>query len=188
VSATTEFRDRDAEKGLRFGQDLTVMLPAHPDSDQIRSVFNGFPAAVGALCAVVDGEPRGLVATSMTVGVSYDPPMVLFSVSKTSSTWPSLRRARRIGISVLGEEQGGLCRQLASKGGDRFKDVDTLAGNGGALFVGGAISWLECSIEQEVPAGDHAVVLLQVHAVGHAEQTSPLVFHRSSFPLLRHRG
>lgn len=89
-----------------FGADLGTMLPAEPGSAQIKAVFNGFPAAVGALAALVDGQPHGLVATSVTVGVSYDPPMVLFSVSNDSTTWPRLRRARRIGISVLGEDQG----------------------------------------------------------------------------------
>jgi flavin reductase (DIM6/NTAB) family NADH-FMN oxidoreductase RutF len=170
---------------LPFGTHLGTMLPADPGSAQVRAVFNGFPAAVGALAALVDGQPHGLVATSMTVGVSYDPPMVLFSVRNDSTTWPRLRRARRIGISVLGEDQGAVCQQIASKG-DRFAGVDTLTSPDGALFIGGAISWLGCSVESEVPAGDHAVVILRVHEVGHAEHTRPLVFHRSRFPVLRH--
>jgi flavin reductase (DIM6/NTAB) family NADH-FMN oxidoreductase RutF len=176
----------DYEDEFVFGDDLSVMLAAEPGSAQIKAVFGGFPAAVGALCAVVDGVPRGLVATSMSVGVSYDPPMVLFSIRNDSSTWPHLRRAGRIGISVLGETQGPVCGQLASKQGDRFAGLATLETSGGALLIEGAISWMECAIENEVPAGDHAIVILRVERVGHAERTSPLVFHRSRFPVLRH--
>lgn len=153
-----------------------------PGSGHLRRI----PGRGRRLCAVVDGEPHGLVATSMTVGVSYDPPMVLFSVRNASSTWPTLRRAERIGISVLGESQGPLCRQIAAKNGNRFDGLETMTTPEGAIFVAGAVSWMNCSIVSEVPAGDHAVVLMQVHEVGHAEQTAPLVFHRSRFPVLRH--
>jgi flavin reductase (DIM6/NTAB) family NADH-FMN oxidoreductase RutF len=179
--------DETDSSEVSFGIDAASMLPAEANSAQVRAVFDGFPAAVGALCALVDGIPQGLVATSMTVGVSYDPPMVLFSIRNASSTWPALRRAARIGISVLGEAQGPLCRQLASKAADRFAGIDATGTPDGALFIPGAVSWLDCSIVNEVPAGDHTVVLLQVHAVGHATEASPLVFHRSRFPTLQHR-
>jgi flavin reductase (DIM6/NTAB) family NADH-FMN oxidoreductase RutF len=185
MSEVTDVPAANADEILAFGTLLPAMLPAEPGSAQVRTVFDGFPAAVGALCALVDGRPEGLVATSLTVGVSYDPPMVLFSVRNDSTTWPRLRRAPLIGVSVLGEDQAAVCRQIAAKG-DRFAGVDTLTSPDGALFVDGAISWLRCSIEREVPAGDHAVVILRLHEVGHAQHTRPLVFHRSRFPVLRH--
>ena len=43
---------------------------------------------------------------------------------------------------------------------------------------------MECSIHSEVPAGDHDVVLLQVHAMGTAPDTEPLVWHSSGFRTL----
>jgi flavin reductase (DIM6/NTAB) family NADH-FMN oxidoreductase RutF len=174
-----------ADETTGFGDGVDAMLPAEPGSAQVKATFNGFPAAVGALCATVDGEPEGMIATSMTVGVSYDPPMVLFSVLKDSNTWPRLRRAARIGISVLGEDQGPLCRQLASQG-DRFAGVGTRVTDHESLFIEGAVSWLDCTIESEVDAGDHEVVIFRVHQVGHADDARPLVFHRSAFPVLRH--
>ena len=42
----------------------------------------------------------------------------------------------------------------------------------------------DCTIYREVAAGDHTIVLLQLHAVDHPEPrsvSSPLVFHRSAF-------
>ncbi|MBM7369004.1 flavin reductase family protein [Gordonia hydrophobica] len=168
----------------RFGADVDALMPAGAGSEQIRAVFNGFPAAVVALCSVDEDGAHGLVATSVSVGVSYDPPMVLFSVRKESTTWPALRRSPHLGLSVLGEDQSDLCRRLAGAG-DRFDGVRTHAADGGALFIGDAMSWLDCTIESEVEAGDHTVVILRVHAVGHAQDTAPLVFHRSTFPVLR---
>ena len=91
----------------------------------LRKVFAQHPSGVAALCTVLDGEKTGLVASSFTVGVSLEPALVMFAVQKTSNTWPKLRTADRIGVSVLSERNDGVCGQIASKHGDRFAGVET---------------------------------------------------------------
>ncbi|UZN04161.1 flavin reductase family protein [Cellulomonas sp. S1-8] len=157
------------------------LQPATAHSQQVREVFNSIPTAVAALCAVVDGEPRGIVATSLAVGVSYDPPMVSFSAQTSSTTWPYLRRAGRIGLSILSDEQIDECRQIASKAGSRFADLETMPTERGGLLVKRAAAWLECSISAVVAAGDHEVVLLQVEGVDMRPGSEPLIHHRAGF-------
>ncbi len=145
----------------------------------LRDAFGSFPSGVVSACAVVDGSPVGMAMSSFT-SVSLDPPLVLVCVDRASSTWPKLRDAQRLGISVLGEAHDATARQLASRTADRFAGLPLVDGEGGALFVGGAAAWLECSVESELPGGDHVVVLLRVH--GHRVlETGPLVFHGSTF-------
>ncbi|GAA4397965.1 flavin reductase family protein [Tsukamurella soli] len=171
--------------GTPFGDSVTAMAPASSHSPQVRTVFNGFPSAVAAICAVVDGRPRGLVATSLTVGVSYEPPMVMFSVRNQSATWPVLRRASRLGITILGETQSGVCRQIASTGDTQFADVDLVVAEHGSVFIGsGALTWMDCEVAGELPSGDHTVITLVIHEVGHATRESPLLFHNGRFPHL----
>jgi flavin reductase (DIM6/NTAB) family NADH-FMN oxidoreductase RutF len=157
------------------------------DPAALRSTFALFPSGVAALSAVVGGEPVVLVASSFQVGISADPPLVLFAVQHTSTSWPRLRTAPRIGVSVLGEVHDAAARQMASKAGDRLAGIDTRTTASGALFVQGAPVWLECSVHSEVPAGDHDVVLMQVHALGTEPDAEPLIFHGSSFRGLRPR-
>lgn len=147
----------------------------------LRRAFGRFPSGIAALCAEIDGVPQGIVASSFTVGVSMEPPLVMFAVQNTSRTWPVLRSAQRIGVSVLGTGHDGVCRQIASRDGDRFAGLELHEAEG-ALFLDEAALWLECSIENEVPAGDHAVVLLRVHGYStHEDAHEPLVFHGSAF-------
>jgi flavin reductase (DIM6/NTAB) family NADH-FMN oxidoreductase RutF len=152
-----------------------------PTPGLLRTAFSHFPSGLAALAAVVDGAPAGLVASSFTVGVSLEPPLVLFAVQNTSTTWPVLRRAGRIGVSVMGESHRQACRQLASKTGDRFAGLDIATTGPGAVFIRDAPLWLETVIEGEVPAGDHHVVLLRIVSLGSRPEISPLVFHRSDF-------
>ena len=45
-------------------------MPLNDDlqPDTLRSAFGRFPSGVAALCALIDGAPQGIVASSFTVG------------------------------------------------------------------------------------------------------------------------
>ncbi|POM24537.1 Flavin-dependent monooxygenase, reductase subunit HsaB [Actinomadura rubteroloni] len=154
----------------------------------LRRVFGGFPSGVVAVCAVgPDGEPVGMAVSSFT-SVSLSPAMVSVSVTSASRTWPGLRAAGTVGISVLAEGAGTLCRALAGPAMDRFTGADWAAAESGAVFLRGAVAWLECAVAGEVAAGDHAIVLLEVRAVGDRPGERPLVFHGSRFWALAESG
>ena len=152
---------------------------------QLKRVFAAFPTGVAALAAVIDGEPAGLAASSF-VSVSLDPPLVSVCVAHTSSTWPALRRAGRLGISVLADHQEQVSRQLSSRSAGRFAGLDWRATADGAVMLSEASAWFDCSLEQEIPAGDHEIALLRVHDLG-ASEVMPLVFHGSSYRQLASR-
>lgn len=156
-----------------------------PDPQLLRQAFSHFPSGVAAFAAEVNGQLEGMVASSFTVGVSMDPPLVMFAIQNSSTTWPVLRGAERIGVSVMGADHEGPARQLASRNkAGRFENLDIEKSEAGAVFVHGSPLWLECSIFGEIPAGDHHVVLLEVTALHNDETIAPLVFHGSAFKQL----
>lgn len=145
----------------------------------LREAFGVFPSGVVAVAALVDGRPVGLAASSFTP-VSLDPPLVSFSIARTSKTWPDLRRAAHLGVTVLAESHGEVCRQLAGPVDDRFHGVAVSASGDGALTLDEGVARFDCVIYREVEAGDHVIVLLALHAVDHSDG-QPLIFHRSGF-------
>jgi flavin reductase (DIM6/NTAB) family NADH-FMN oxidoreductase RutF len=151
------------------------------DPQQLRQAFGVFPSGVVAVAAIVDGTPVGLAASSFT-SVSIDPPLVSFSIAASSKTWPDLRRASHLGVTVLADHHGAVCRQLAGEVSQRFEGLSCSVTSGGALTLDDGVAHFDCTIHQEVEAGDHVVVLMRLHAVAQAEATMmPLVFHRSGF-------
>jgi len=154
---------------------------AMTDQKAIETAFAGFPSGVAALTALIDGVPTGLVATSFTVGVSFDPPLVLFSVRNSSTTWPVLRSASRIGVSILSSEHEAACMQMASRSQDRFAGLATETTADGAIFLHDSVMWLECEVSAEIPAGDHSVIVLAVQSIKHAADVEPLIYHGRSF-------
>ncbi|MBS1694276.1 MAG: flavin reductase family protein [Actinobacteria bacterium] len=153
------------------------------DNRLLRDVFGHFPSAVVAVCAMVDGERTG-VAMSTFVPVSLQPPIVAVCVSSTSSTWPRLRTAPRLGISVLGEGHADTARALAAKTGDRFARLHTVDTPEGAVFIANTSVWLDTTLMGETSAGDHLMVTLAIDAVTLRGEQDPLIFHRSAFTRL----
>jgi flavin reductase (DIM6/NTAB) family NADH-FMN oxidoreductase RutF len=150
------------------------------DPATLRSVFGAFPTGVTALAALVDGVPVGMAANSFT-SVSLDPPLVSVCVATASATWPLLRRANRIGVSVLSHRQEAASRQLAARGTDRFAGLSWYPTDDGAVLLNHASAWFDCAIEREIRAGDHEIVLLAVGRLGTDPGRPPLVFHGSRY-------
>ncbi|UVI37380.1 flavin reductase family protein [Brevibacterium spongiae] len=158
--------------------------PATPEA--LRETFSHFPQGVAFLGAEIDGAPLGLVASTLTVGVSLDPPLVSVAVQKSSTTWPSLRQVPELGISLLGTDQESLARQLAAKDRSRrFAGITPAVTAAGGLTIPDSSAYLWTRLYNEVEAGDHTVALLEI--LGTTSEVGPeaLVFHRSAFKGMR---
>jgi len=162
----------------------TPSFPTNQDLDpvRLRQAFGIFPSGVVAVATQVDGHLVGLAASSFT-SVSLDPPLVSFSIANASKTWPDLRRAAHLGVTILADRHGELARQLAGPPEHRFSGVEVLLSEHGAVTLPDGLAQFDTTIYREVEAGDHTIVLLRLHAVRHADHSLPLVFHRSAFGL-----
>lgn len=162
---------------------MTITFPTNQDLDpvRLREAFGSFPTGVVAVAAEVNGQLLGLAASSFT-SVSLDPPLVSINLATASKTWPDLRRAAHLGLTVLADHHGPLCRQLAGPVDERFTDVAHTVTAEGAVIIDDGLATFDTTVYREVDAGDHVLVLLELHAVDHGSRSlSPLVFHRSQF-------
>lgn len=148
----------------------------------VRDGFSHFPQGVVLIAAELDGEAQGLVASAFTVGVSLEPPLVSVAIQHTSSTWPKLREAPQLGISLLGSAHHAISHQLASQDrARRFDGVEHTVTEEGALHLDGVPVWMTTRIHDELPAGDHVMVLLEVLDIGTSEESEAMVMHQRVF-------
>ena len=170
--------------------DTILDLAPVSDSKALRAAYSCFPTGVVAVCTRRgEGDSAtliGMAASSFTT-VSLDPPLVSVCVQNTSSTWPLIRTAPAIGVSVLAGHQTDLCKQLAGPAEHRFAGITPLTTEKGAVFVPHAAAHLSCTVHNEIQAGDHTVVLLEIDALRADPGVEPLVFHASTFRALEAR-
>src|SRR5699024_6641522 len=166
-SAVAILRPRDRRIVIRIAQHIicgegvtTVadMCPAAVDPaspEALRDTFSRFPQGVALIAADVVRAPVGLVASTLTAGVSLAPTLVIVALQNSSTTWPALRRATELGISLLSTEQQALARQLASKDhARRFSGVDPEVSADGALTIPGSSTLLWTRHYSEFAGGE----------------------------------
>ena len=146
----------------------------------LRRAFSLFPTGVVAMCGHNGDEPVGMAVNSFS-SVSLDPPLVSVCIARQSSTWPKLNALPRIGLSILGDDQEPLSRQLSARQGDRFHNVTLKSGEQSARFVAGATLWLDCAVADTLSGGDHEIVLFEVRNTTLFPDIRPLVFHQSQY-------
>jgi 3-hydroxy-9,10-secoandrosta-1,3,5(10)-triene-9,17-dione monooxygenase reductase component len=155
------------------------------DARSFRDTLGRFATGVAFVTAAPEGEPAGLIVNSLT-SVSLDPPLVSFCPSRSSLTWSRMRRARRFGVNVLGQQHEHFAIRATPAGADRFAGLDWEPGRGGAPLITDALAQIECEIAAEHPAGDHWIVVGRVDDLRVVPTTNdPLVFFAGAFGALR---
>jgi flavin reductase (DIM6/NTAB) family NADH-FMN oxidoreductase RutF len=150
-------------------------------ADDLRRFFRRHAAAVVVVTAAHQGDPVGLLVSSLA-SVSASPPLVSFNVSLVSSSWPALRVAEEIGVHVLGADQVELADRFARKGADRFSaPTSWRAGLHGVPVIEGTAAWSIARIEQRVPAGDHVIVVARLLQSDARDDVPPLVHHDGGY-------
>jgi 3-hydroxy-9,10-secoandrosta-1,3,5(10)-triene-9,17-dione monooxygenase reductase component len=157
---------------------------AAPDARSFRDALGRFATGVAFVTAAPDGEPAGLIVNSLT-SVSLDPPLVSFCPSRSSLTWSRMRRARRFGINVLGQQHARFAQRATPAGTDRFAGLDWELGRGGVPLLTDALASLECEIVAEHPTGDHWIVVGRVENLRISPIQDPLVFFAGAFGALQ---
>lgn len=156
---------------LRHMEEIPLTTPR-----LVEEAFSQFPSTLVVLAASVDGISVGMVASTFTPGVSFDPALAVVTIRSESASWVALRRATRLGVSTLGQGQEHLVQQMASRKKDRFAGVEVLHTSDGSIYLPGASLWLGARIASEIPAGDHILVLLHVEAVSIDSVVEPLIY------------
>lgn len=146
-----------------------------------RSALGTFATGVTVVTTRSDGIDVGLTANSFN-SVSLDPPMVLWSLSKTSSALPAFMAAPCFAVHVLAHDQDHLSTRFATRGIDRFQGLDVRRGIGDAPLLDGCSARFECRTEFQYEGGDHVIFVGRVEAFDHSQAT-PLVFHGGQYAL-----
>lgn len=150
------------------------------DSNTFRETLGHFPTGVVVVTAIVDDEPLGMVVGSFT-SVSLDPPLVAYLPARTSSSYAKLGASDTFCVNVLAASQEALCRQFASRTGDKYAGVAWHTSELGSPILDEAVAWIDCTVDRVVEAGDHDIVIGAVHDLGVGTAGSPLLFFQGGY-------
>lgn len=145
------------------------------DTRDLRNVLGNFVTGVTVVTTRdKDGRPHGVTANSFS-SVSLDPPLVLWSQSLSSRSFPAFRESDHFVVNMLADDQIAISNHFARSGEDKFQSVAHQDGGCGAPILPGAAAYLECTKVATYPGGDHVIYLGKIERFVNAFRR-PLAF------------
>lgn len=145
---------------------LAVDRPA--DADSLKAALRQLAGGVTIITAG-EGEARtGATVTSASV-LSIEPPRMLVSLNRTSSTWPVVERFGHFCVNIIGAGHEAIANQFAGRGGlkgpDRYRGAEWTLLASGAPVLEDAAAAIDCQVEETLERHSHVIVIGKVVAI-----------------------
>ena len=152
------------------------------DSMEFRRALGTFTTGVTVITACsADGIPVGVTANSFS-SVSLDPPLVLWSLAKTAHSLPVYQAAEYFAIHILSAAQQDLSNRFASRGEDKFANLEITKGLGNTPLLDGCCTRMQCKTVHRYEGGDHIIYVGEVVDLV-TNPVPPLVFQAGKYAL-----
>ncbi len=157
------------------------MTSSKLDTRSFRNALGHFATGVTVVTTRAEnGDYIGVTANSFN-SVSMEPPLVLWSLDKTSQSLKTFETAGHFVVNVLAADQVSLSKRFATRGAkDKFQGVSCTEGIGGAPVLAGCAAYFQCKKSFTYEGGDHLILVGEVVRF-EASGRSSLVFHKGSY-------
>lgn len=153
------------------------------DTRAFRRALGNFATGVTVVAAAdASGRKVGVTANSFN-SVSLDPPLILWSIDKRSTSHAVFEAATHFAVNVLAADQIDLSNNFARPREDRFAEIGYQAGAGGAPVLADCSARFECEKYQQVDGGDHWIMIGKVVAFDDCGR-SPLLYHQGAYSMV----
>jgi flavin reductase (DIM6/NTAB) family NADH-FMN oxidoreductase RutF len=143
----------------------TIKIDREVSSDDFRGAMRHLTGGVSVITVGRGKDITGMTVTSVS-SLSVDPPTLIVSINRESSSWPLLKRHGVLGVNILTADQIDIAERFAGKSGlkgaARFAGAQWIARVSGAPLLVGALAAIDCEVEDIVERHSHAVVIGRV--------------------------
>jgi flavin reductase (DIM6/NTAB) family NADH-FMN oxidoreductase RutF len=157
-----------------------------PDPERFREAFGRFATGVAVITSATSAASGGMTANALC-SLSLDPLLALVCFQNNARTLSIVRESGRFGVNVLAAHHEEVARVFASKVPESEK-LEGIAHHfeTGVPIIEGALSWVVCSLRDEIAGGDHTIAIGEVVAIGLGEG-DPLVWYGGQYHDVRLR-
>jgi len=149
------------------------------DDAQFKLALSHFASGVTVVTTEHEGKRFGMTVASFA-SLSLRPPLILVCVERGVKSHDAIAAAGRFAVNVLDQGQSEISNRFASRVDDKFAGVETHKGELGVPLLDGALTTIECTVQSQLPGGDHTIFIGEVQHIATREGT-PLVYYRSGY-------
>ena len=153
-------------------------------SDNFRSAMRHLTGGVSVITVGRGKDITGMTVTSVS-SLSVDPPSLIVSINRESSSWPLLKRHGFFGVNILTADQLDVAERFTGKGGlkgaERFAGAEWIPGASGVPLLTGALAAIDCEVEDIVERHSHAIVIGRVLELRLSSRTAALAYWQGQY-------
>lgn len=131
------------------------------DSRSFRTCLGQFGTGITVIATQFGDQLAGTTIGSFS-SLSLTPPLVLWSIARSSRSFPIFDRANHFTINVLAEDQIEISQQFSGPSEDKFAGVHWFKGTNGCPVLPGIVALFECERETSYDGGDHQIIVGRV--------------------------
>jgi flavin reductase (DIM6/NTAB) family NADH-FMN oxidoreductase RutF len=147
------------------------------DQRAFRDALGQFATGVTIVTTLdASGEAVGMTVSSFN-SVSLNPPLVLWSIDRSSHSFDTFMQADRYVVHVLNQTQKELCMTFATPGADKFSAAEFERSAHNIPMLTSYLARFECKTAHQYDGGDH-VILVGEAELFDVQGGDPLIFHR----------
>jgi flavin reductase (DIM6/NTAB) family NADH-FMN oxidoreductase RutF len=156
-------------------------------TQQFKLAMSQFATGITVMSALDNNnKPVGMTANSFN-SVSLHPPLVLWSLAKSSSHFNTFAQCMHYGVSILSASQEAISQRFSIFKGDRFDGVEVSLGKTGLPFIAHSLAHFECKTRSVYDEGDHVILVGEVIDC-QAAPSAALVYHARQYHALGKSG
>jgi 3-hydroxy-9,10-secoandrosta-1,3,5(10)-triene-9,17-dione monooxygenase reductase component len=157
----------------------TNLADVNIDPLALRKALGSFATGVTIVTTSHQGEKFGVTANSFS-SVSLQPPLILWSLAKSSASLAAFANAAGFAVHILAQDQQDLSNRFATKGLAKFADLSFETSEGDVPLLPDCAARFECRTAFQYEGGDHIIFVGQVVDFVH-EDKEPLLFHAGRY-------
>ena len=124
-------------------------------------------------------------ATGTTVSafssLSLEPMLLIVCLDKRSNTLLNLLSHQRFAVNILAQPQQQVAFQCGSRNEDKFSRINYYHGEHGLPLIDGCCAHIECTLHQNIDAGDHTIIIGKPLSITTYPEHAPMIYHRGKF-------
>src|ERR1700682_1645489 len=162
----------------------TIKIDRDVSSGDFRSAMRHLAGGVSVITVGHGRDIAGMTVTSVS-SLSVDPPTLIVSINRESSSWPLLKRHGFFGVNMLTADQIDIAERFTGKGGlkgaDRFAGARWTSGACGVPLLVWALSAIDCEAEDIIERHSHAIVIGRVLDIQLSSRSAALAYWRGQY-------
>lgn len=127
--------------------------------------------------SVINGEQKNAFTAAWVMQVSFDPPLICFSINPKHHSYALLQKGGACCISVLDNEQYVEAAHFGqSTDKDKMEDFQWLETKTGSPALKNSLAYFDCQVNHFSDAGDHQLVVCRVVDAAILNNGEPMLY------------